>query len=144
MLHYPQRGPDTQSVIVGCSVHNQRIERLWRDLYSSCISFFYNFFHFLEDLAIPNCSNPVDIYIIHLIFLAVIQKQLNLFKDGWANHPLRTECNKTPLQLWILGLTCVHQQNPMSTEASSVHDVRIKQDIVCPYLCPLHERELKS
>ena len=44
MLHHPQRGPDTRSVIVGRSVHNQRIERLWHDLYSSCISFFYNFF----------------------------------------------------------------------------------------------------
>ena len=40
---------------------------------------------------------PVDLYIIHLIFLPVIQKQLNLFKDGWANHPLRTEGNQTPL-----------------------------------------------
>ena len=34
MLQHPERGPDTQSVIVGRSVHNQRIERLWRDLYS--------------------------------------------------------------------------------------------------------------
>ena len=33
MLHHPQRGPDTRSVIVGRSVHNQRIERLWRDLF---------------------------------------------------------------------------------------------------------------
>ena len=99
------------------AIHNQRIERLRRDLYSSCIC---HFFYFLEDLNLLDPNNPVDSYVIHLIFLPLIQKHLDLFKNGWAKHPLRTERSRTPLQLWILGLTST---NPASIEAASVLEV---------------------
>ena len=46
MQEHPERGLDRYSVIAGRSVHNERIEKLWRDLYSGCICFFYTFFGF--------------------------------------------------------------------------------------------------
>ncbi len=58
MLSHPDRGLHQGSVITGKSTHNQRIERRWRDLFSSCVCFFY----LLEDAGILNINNEEDIY----------------------------------------------------------------------------------
>ena len=48
MLNHPERGLERGSAIQAeVYTHNQRIEKLWRDLYSGCISFFYTLFYIL-------------------------------------------------------------------------------------------------
>ena len=50
MLTHPQRSPSSNPVIVGKSVHNQRIERLWRDVFQGVTCTYYYLFTHLEDI----------------------------------------------------------------------------------------------
>ena len=52
-------GTDWGSIITGRSTHNQRIERLWRDVFQGVLSFFYHLFYFLENLLDPLNINHI-------------------------------------------------------------------------------------
>ena len=51
MLHH--RGVDRNSMITGASIHNQRIERLWRDVHQSVAILYYCLFY---RLSVGSCN----------------------------------------------------------------------------------------
>ncbi len=85
-------------------MHNQRIERLWRDVFTECTSYYYTLFYALEDSGLLDHTNEADLYALQFVFIDEIQQQLDQFREGWNHHRMRTCRNKTPLQQWILGL----------------------------------------
>ena len=104
MLSHPLRGPDCGSIIPGRSVHNQRIERWWRDLFVGCTCIFYHLFYFMEEVGLLDPLNEVHLFGLHFVYEKYINNAINLFVDAWSTHPLRTERNRSPIQLWIEGI----------------------------------------
>ena len=98
------RGLNRGSHIAGTSVHNQRTERLWRDVFSHVLQLYYSLFYFLEDNGLLDCELDSDLYALHFVFVPLINRALKQFQDAYNNHSLRTEHHWTPLMIWTNGI----------------------------------------
>ena len=102
MFAHPQGGPRRRSFIAGKSCQNQKIERLWRGVFTSSLS---NFFRYLEDAGLLVITVQLQLFILRVIFTPRINEDLLRFQDSWDNHPLRATQNRTPNQLLVLYVT---------------------------------------
>ena len=111
---------DPQCVVTGSSTHNERIERLWRDVHRSLVHF-ADTFRELESAGVLDTLNEVDMFSLHFVFLPRINKCLHDFQASWNNHGLSSEGNMTPHQLFAEGMSWAIQLNmPTATSVSTI------------------------
>ena len=98
MAHVRDEG--RHSYITGSSVHNVRIERLWRDVRACVVSTFSEIFAVLDDTGILDVESDTDLFCLHFVFRPRINQVLKLFQEAWNNRGLSTECNWSPAKLF--------------------------------------------
>lgn len=95
------RGSD-KSIKVGKSTHNQRIERLWRDIFEGVLSYFYDLFYFMEEHNLLDPLNETHIIALHYVYKDKINVNLGIWREAWNRHKIRT-VNASPSCLFTAG-----------------------------------------
>ncbi|CAI7996922.1 hypothetical protein GBAR_LOCUS1994, partial [Geodia barretti] len=62
---------------------------------------YYQLFSYLEDNNILDVDNEIHLFCLHYVFLPRVNQSLQQFIQMWNNHPLGTERNMSPTQLWM-------------------------------------------
>jgi hypothetical protein len=73
-------------------------------VFDGCLSLFYDQFTSMEEQGFLNRDDETHIWCLHYIFLPIINQHIKNWRDAWIHHPIRTEKNRTPFQLWVTGL----------------------------------------
>ena len=55
---------------------------------------------FVSLLSLLDPVNDADLFCLHYVFIPRINATIQCFQSAWNNHPLSTEGNRSPLQLY--------------------------------------------
>jgi hypothetical protein len=115
-------GEGRGSIITGSSVHNSRVERSHRDIYSGVLAFYARIFQELEDEGNLDVLNDVHLFSLHHVYIARINRSLQEFVQQMNNRPVSTEHNQSPLQMWERGmLENIHSGHTALTPVETEH-----------------------
>ena len=129
-LHSSQKGRTLAFFFGFCrSVHNVRIERLWVDISKQLGWKWKRFFEELEFHHGFDPDNPLHIWLLHTLFLPLINDEIEFFVQNWNQHCLqiRGEPSRSPIGVFEFDmLLCGVRGTPMDPEAGRrdalVHD----------------------
>lgn len=115
------RGNGRGSAMRGRSTHNQRIERLWGDVWRGTVNIYHSLFTLLEQNGMIDHMNEKHMWALHYIYLPRLNRDLNIFVNQWNHHRLRTARYMSPYQIFVRG--CLALQHRGLTGISGIfHD----------------------
>jgi hypothetical protein len=85
--------------IGGRSIHNQRIERLWRDVHRMVTKFYLNLFQNWELLLGLDINSMYDIWILQELFITRINEDLKDFQNAWNGHIMKGKLSPIAINL---------------------------------------------
>ena len=93
------------------SVHNVCIECLWGDVTGQVGSSWADAFTNLELFHGLDINNPHHIWLLHILFLSIINSQLELFARGWNSHGIQIQDgpNCSPEDMFGFDMMRFHQ-----------------------------------
>ncbi|KAJ7732948.1 hypothetical protein DFH07DRAFT_755085, partial [Mycena maculata] len=107
------------------STHNTRIERLWVEVGSQFARQWRAFFYRLEALHGLDRSNPHHLWLLHLLFLDLINEDCDNFRADWNCHPISGEGHdQSPEDMCFVGQV---QDGVYVDDYENVHPTVLKQ-----------------
>lgn len=126
--------------IIGRSVNNQRIERLWRDVYSNVIDYYHSIFtNLYENME----HNPYNTWILQYLFLDRINEDLSGFIHAWNAHSMSTVRGMSPNKQHLMSATTSYREErtvsdenvrTVIEELEEVYEGRKTSNSICPFI----------
>lgn len=86
-------------------------------MWSAVTCKYYDVLHTMEEERLIDLSDEMHLFCVHYVFLPHLKSDLKCFLGSWNNHPIRTEGNLSPEQLWHIGML----QTPVTEPDVEVH-----------------------
>ena len=89
-------------------------------------------------------DNENHIFCLHEVYKPTINNMLNRFTNSWQNHKLRTARNKSPLQLFIMGMQQIGRETGVIPNEyfETLNEVSVKYSYLDLALVHVHYSQL--
>jgi hypothetical protein len=145
---YDHHGSDTQPVLTGRSVHNQRVERNNRDLNICITTPFKDIFTELEHDGHLNVDNETDIFCLHYVYIPRINNALVSHQNAHNSHKISTEASATPSQLFYannhLRQLFVNAHISTTRQMSLVQSPDLSVVTIPATICPIPDQKFRE